>query len=462
MEIKYRPGKKKDSATLAELINMASDGVVEYLFHGLVPGMTPVQVIAHNHENDNYPHSYKSAIIATDNNDIVGMALSYPSSYHKITDEMKNFFPEDRLKHFSHFYSSRIENSWFLDALSVVESHRRRGIGRELISHTKEVAIENGYNSLSLMVLADNALAIRLYKDFGFKVAQKVELGKNKFIEHAGGCLLMKCQILNKKSGWQLSCDGPSAYEKYIVPAYTGAWAKEIVNRACLSQGEKILDVACGTGLVARTAADVLRNCDLIYGIDVNEEMIKKAYEIEKGINWQNCEVTDMTYSDNYFDVVFCQQGLQYFPDPSLALKQINRVLVKSGRILLSVWRPIQYSPFYESLCKALEKYLDIKAASMLLAAFSLGDYEKLKTLFEDAGFNSININIVIKQMSYSPFEEFVVGGMMATPFFQEIQAMPSSLREEMFSDIYDSNQDYIDDDGLAAPTECYIVNAKK
>lgn len=113
-------------------------------------------------------------------------------------------------------------------------------------------------------------------------------------------------------------------------------------------------------------------------------------------------------------------------------------------------------------LCKVLEKYLDIKAASMLAAAFNLGDYEKLKTLFETAGFNSININIVIKQMNYSPFEEFVVGGMMATPFFKEIQAMPASRREELCSNIYDSNQDYIDDDGLAAPTECYIVNAKK
>jgi ubiquinone/menaquinone biosynthesis C-methylase UbiE len=262
---------------------------------------------------------------------------------------------------------------------------------------------------------------------------------------------------MNKKSGWQLNGDGPSAYEKYIVPAYTGAWAKEIVNRACLCQGEKILDVACGTGLVARSAAEVQPNCDLIYGIDVNGVMIKKAHEIEKNINWQNCDVTDMPFSDNYFDVVFCQQGLQYFPDPYLALKQINRVLVESGRILLSVWRPIQYSPFYESLCKTLEKYLDIKAALMLSAAFNLGYYEKLKTLFENTGFNSININIVIKQMHYSPFEEFVVGGMMATPFFKEIQAMPASRREEMLSDIYNSNTDYIDDGSLRRQTKRFV-----
>lgn len=64
MTFTYRPADKEDSARLAELINMASDGVVEYLFHDLIPGMSPVQVVAHNLENDSYPHSYKSAMMA--------------------------------------------------------------------------------------------------------------------------------------------------------------------------------------------------------------------------------------------------------------------------------------------------------------------------------------------------------------------------------------------------------------
>ena len=146
MTLKYRDAAKEDCAKLAEFINIASDGVVEYLFHELVPGMTPVQLVAHNLENDNYPHSHRSAVVAAEKTDVIGMALSYPSSYHKITDEMRNFFPSDRLEHFNHFYSSRIENSWFLDALCVVESHRSRGIGKKLISITKEKAVENGFN----------------------------------------------------------------------------------------------------------------------------------------------------------------------------------------------------------------------------------------------------------------------------------------------------------------------------
>jgi ribosomal protein S18 acetylase RimI-like enzyme len=196
MKLKYRPAEKADSEKLAELITIASDGVVDFLFHDLVPGMTPVQVIAHNLENDYYPHSYRSAVVAAEETDVVGMALSYPSSYHKITDEMKRFFPVDRLEHLRHFYSSRVENSWYLDTLCVDENHRKKRIGMKLISLTKETAVENGFNALSLIVFSQNRMAISLYENTGFEIVQKVELKGNQFIKHEDGCLLMKCEII--------------------------------------------------------------------------------------------------------------------------------------------------------------------------------------------------------------------------------------------------------------------------
>lgn len=267
---------------------------------------------------------------------------------------------------------------------------------------------------------------------------------------------------MSTHSGWQLSKDGPSAYEKYIVPAYTDTWAREIVKRACLQEGEKILDVACGTGLVARTAADAQENASMIAGIDVNEEMLKKAKELTRGINLHHCNVTDMPFPDNYFDVILCQQGLQYFPDQNFALKEMKRVLAENGRIIISVWRPLKYSPFYESLFNALEKYVNKISASMLALAFTLGDLKKLKVLFDDAGFKRTHIDIVIKQMRYSPFEDFVMGGIKASPFFKDIMEMDESQRNKMLQYIYKSNLNYIDDNGLASPTESCMVKAYK
>ena len=195
MNINYRPAEKDDSSRIAELINIASDGVVEHLFHDLVPEMTSVQIITYNLEQDNYPYSYQSALVATDGSNVIGMALSYPSSYHKITDEMRGFFPKERLEHLSDFYSACIKNSWFLDALGVYESYRKSGIGKRLVELTKEKAKENGYESLSLIAFADNSPALGLYKVLGFHVVQEVNLKGNEFIPHRDGCLLLKCDL---------------------------------------------------------------------------------------------------------------------------------------------------------------------------------------------------------------------------------------------------------------------------
>ena len=195
MDINYRPAEKDDSSRIAELINIASDGVVEHLFHDLVPEMTPVQIMTHNLEQDNYPHSNQSASVAADGPDVIGMALSYPSSYHKITGEMRNFFPKDRLEHLSDFYSSCVADSWFLDALGVYATYRKKGIGTRLVELTKDKAKENGYEILSLIAFADNSTALGLYKALGFHVVQKVHLEGNEFIPHQEGCLLLKCDL---------------------------------------------------------------------------------------------------------------------------------------------------------------------------------------------------------------------------------------------------------------------------
>lgn len=195
MEISYRNGRKEDCTVLAKFINIASGGVIEYLFHDLIPDMKPVQVVAHNLSAEDSYYSYKNAIVAECKQNLIGASLSYPSHFHRITEEMKNFFPQDRLEHFKSFYSSRVEDSLLLNALCVDERFRGKGIGTQLINLTKKKAKEEDLEALSLMVLADNADAQRLYVRCGFKTLESVELKSHELIPHEGGCLLMKCEI---------------------------------------------------------------------------------------------------------------------------------------------------------------------------------------------------------------------------------------------------------------------------
>lgn len=195
MKIIYREGKEEDSLRIAELDNIASDGAIEFLFHDLIADMTPVQIVASNLESDSYPYSYRSVIVSEYDESIIGMSLSFPGKYHRITDEMKNFFPHDRINHFKHFFSAPVGDSYFLDALCVDENFRNRGIGSKLIELTKNKARNEGYNSLCLVVFKDNTNAQNVYKKNGFEAIDWIELPSHKLMPHEGGCVLMKAII---------------------------------------------------------------------------------------------------------------------------------------------------------------------------------------------------------------------------------------------------------------------------
>ena len=197
MNINYRTAKKADCLRMAELINIASGGVVEFLFHDLVPERTPTQIVAYNLKSAQGAHTYKNSIVAEAENQVVGMALSFPAHYHRITAEMRQFFPKDRMDHLSDFYAARIDGSLFLDALCVDQTLRRNGIGGQLISLTKEKAKKDGMDLLSLIVFADNTKALSVYHRHGFEFQTPVKLDAHEYIPHGGGCFLMKCHINN-------------------------------------------------------------------------------------------------------------------------------------------------------------------------------------------------------------------------------------------------------------------------
>jgi ribosomal protein S18 acetylase RimI-like enzyme len=181
---------------LAEFVSIAAGGVIEFLFHDLIPGMTPLEIERQGLENVEMPRSYKNSIVAESGGKLIGAALSIPSSHHRITEEMRAFFPADRLAHLEHFFSVRVENSLLLDALCVAEDTRVQGVGTRLISLTRQKALDAGFKLLSLVVFADNTNARRLYEHYGFEVVEKIDLKPHELIPHEGGCFLMRCETV--------------------------------------------------------------------------------------------------------------------------------------------------------------------------------------------------------------------------------------------------------------------------
>ena len=272
---------------------------------------------------------------------------------------------------------------------------------------------------------------------------------------------------MSESSGWQLGGSGPEAYEQYIVPAWMGEWARDLVAMTDLQAGSRALDVGCGTGVVTRVIAPLVGPAGRVTGLDVNETMLDTARRMadQQGLDaiaWRQGDVASMPLEDAAYDVVLCQQGLQYFPDRAAALREMARVLVPGGCLALSVWRGLERHPFFVALVEALESYLGEGSTSSLCAAFSLTDREALRSLVEASGLRRVEVRLEVKMSRYPSLAEFVPGYMAATPMAGAVAALAEADRSQMVSEVVDALQAYVDDGGLAAPMESYIVTAQK
>jgi len=193
--IVYRQASIEDCRRLAELMEIAAGGMLDFLFHDLVPGLAPVDIEARALENSDSHHSFRNAVVAEHLGRIVGMALSFPANEFRITNAMRQFIPAERLDHLNDFFSARVDGSYFLDALAVDVKLQGHGIGSRLIELVKQKAKENGYEDLSLMVFRDNLGARRLYARHGFDVVREVAVERHPRIPHDKGCLLLNCTL---------------------------------------------------------------------------------------------------------------------------------------------------------------------------------------------------------------------------------------------------------------------------
>jgi ubiquinone/menaquinone biosynthesis C-methylase UbiE len=267
---------------------------------------------------------------------------------------------------------------------------------------------------------------------------------------------------------WQLTGTAAELYERYLVPAITGVWAADLVQRAALQPGEWMLDVACGTGIVARLAAEQVGAQGAVVGLDLNTAMLEVARALPRppgaAITWTEVSVLDMPFPDASFNVVLCQLGLQFFPDRPQALREMHRVLAPGSRLLLSVFGPLAHNPVPQALAEALERHLGPHASAIKRAEHDLDDPGALDDLVTGAGFAAVTSETTTQQIRFPSPREYVRIQFAATPLATLMQEMPSeqqaTLAEAVIADVSGALRSYIGDDGLVFPQECHILSA--
>jgi ubiquinone/menaquinone biosynthesis C-methylase UbiE len=267
---------------------------------------------------------------------------------------------------------------------------------------------------------------------------------------------------MGEPSGWQLgSVSVAEACERYMMSAFGNAWGQDLVEIAAPGTGQRVLDLACGTGAVARAAAARVGATGHVVGLDLNPAMLAMAQRDGPPIEWREGNATALPFAEATFDLVCCHQGLQFFPDRTAALRDMRRVLVPGGRLALGVWRRLEHQPFYTALTDALERYVSVQAAASLRAAFTLGDALELRALIAHAGFHEIHMRIRSRLTRWPSLEDYVFGYLAGSPMAPAVAALDDTARNAMLGHITTVLASYVDDDGLAAPWESHVVTAQ-
>jgi ubiquinone/menaquinone biosynthesis C-methylase UbiE len=190
----------------------------------------------------------------------------------------------------------------------------------------------------------------------------------------------------------QHQIEAARAYEALFVPALFRQFAVKVADAAGISDGERVLDVACGTGVLAREILRCVGPSGLVSGIDAAPGMIEVAREIAPAVDFREGKAESLPFSDGSFDAVVSQFGLMFFSDPAQAIREMLRVLTSRGRFAVAVWDSLNKIPAYAAADELLRRILGQQVAEALRAPFTLGDKDVLRKIFVEAGANDVEV----------------------------------------------------------------------
>lgn len=231
--------------------------------------------------------------------------------------------------------------------------------------------------------------------------------------------------------------DAPGNYQKFFVPSIGGPVAKDLLAIANLKPQEHVLDVACGTGVVTRQAAEHVGPQGKVTGLDLNPGMLAAARASTPenlAIEWIEANAENMPLDDGTYDVVLCQMGLQFMPNKLAALREIHRVLLPGGRIHINL--PGPKPQIFGAMADGIARHFGAEGANFIELVFSMHDPNELRDLFEETGFTEVNIEAGPKKLIVPSPQEFLWQYIHSTPLAQPAMDAGTQLRDALENDV--------------------------
>jgi SAM-dependent methyltransferase len=206
----------------------------------------------------------------------------------------------------------------------------------------------------------------------------------------------------------EISDELVTMHEQYLVPAIYAQWANRVAEIAEIDLGQHVLDVACGTGTLARAVQLETGLTGKIIGLDSNEKMLASAQAHSRGIEWQLGDATAMPFDKNRFDRVMCQFALMFIVNRVAVIKEMLRVCKPDGLVVLATWGSLHQGGAYAALIKLAKRYLGSQAALKLSAPWALGKPGVMDALLLTSGVNEYECHQRVGQASYPSLRAFI------------------------------------------------------
>ena len=252
-------------------------------------------------------------------------------------------------------------------------------------------------------------------------------------------------------------------YQRFFVPSIGAPVADDLFGVADLQPGERVLDVACGTGVVTRLAAEHVGADGTVVGLDANPDMLAVARSQTRpdiSIDWYEASAESMPLPDEGFDVVLCQMGLQFVADKVAALREMRRVLHAGGRVFVT--GPGPKPPMFAIMTDALARHLSPKAASFADLVFALHDADELTGLMRSAGFREIDVQAKPKNLRLPAPAEFLWQYIYSTPLAEAVAQAGEEKRDAFERDVCAQWQEFVVDGSMLLQVGMTTAAARK
>lgn len=230
---------------------------------------------------------------------------------------------------------------------------------------------------------------------------------------------------------------GAEAYEALHVPALFQEWVPRVLDAADVQAGHRVLDVACGTGVLARGASSRVGPSGEVVGVDPNPGMLTVARRTEDQVDWRQGTAEALPVEDGGFDRVVSQFGMMFFTDPAAGVREMLRALEPGGRFAIAVWDSLEHAPAYKRTVDLLERMAGPDAADALRAPFALGNAGALSHVVEGAAGSPVSVSTIVGRARFPTVRSMVEADLRGW-----LPVMGVELEDDLISEILDAAEE--------------------